>query len=306
MGTPDFGVPVLQSLLAAGCNVVAVYTRPDSPAGRGRQLMPSPVKLAALAAGLPVLMPDSLRGEGSIRTLRQLEPDLVVVAAFAYLLPPEVLCIPRYGCLNVHPSLLPRYRGPAPVAAALLNGDGETGVSIMLMDSGLDTGPVLGQERVAIGAEETTGSLTALLAQRGAALLLRTMAEWLAGRITPQPQSEREASYSARIRAGDGLLDWRLPAQTLGRRVRAYYPWPGSHTTWRGQRLKVHRAVALALQPPAPPGTVVELEKPFSAGVAAGSGVLALQSVQLEGKRETGIDEFLRGHRDFPGALLGQ
>ena len=304
MGTPDFGVPVLRSLVASTYDVVAVYTRPDRPAGRGRQPMPSPVKRAAVEACIPVVEPLSLREEMSGPTLLDWRPDLVVVAAFAYLLPPAVLSAPRHGCLNVHPSLLPRYRGSSPVATALLNGDTETGVSIMLMDSGLDTGPVLSQGRVAIGDDDTTGSLTMRLAELGARLLLRTIEGWLGGRLEPRPQRADEATFSARITAGEGRLNWSLPAAVLGRQVRAYHPWPGSHTAWKGQRLKVHSAVALPMQHPQPPGTVIELPKPLSVGVVTGEGVLALRSIQLEGKREVAAEEFVRGHRDFLGAHL--
>lgn len=266
--------------------------------------MPSPVKRAAVEACIPVVEPLSLREEMSGPTLLDWRPDLVVVAAFAYLLPPAVLSAPRHGCLNVHPSLLPRYRGSSPVATALLNGDTETGVSIMLMDSGLDTGPVLSQGRVAIGDDDTTGSLTMLLAELGARLLLRTIDGWLEGRLEPRPQRADEATFSARITAGEGRLNWSLPAAVLGRQVRAYHPWPGSHTAWKGQRLKVHSAVALPMQHPQPPGTVIELPKPLSVGVVTGEGVLALRSIQLEGKREVAAEEFVRGHRDFPGARL--
>ncbi len=305
MGTPDFGVPVLRSLVDSTYDVVAVYTRPDRPAGRGRQVMPSPVKTAAMAAGLSVVEPVSLREEAAIQQLRTLRPDLVVVAAFAYLLPPEVLSIPSHGCLNVHPSLLPRYRGPSPVATALLNGDRETGVSIMLMDSGLDTGPILSQERTTIGDDDTTGTLTRTLAEVGSALLLRTARDWLDGRVAPQPQLESEATYSARISAKDGRIEWMLPAEILARQVRAYSPWPGSYTAWKGLRLKILGAVPASATASEPPGTVVPLPKPDHVGVVTGDGLLALRSVQLEGKREVTADEFLRGHRDFPGAHLG-
>lgn len=305
MGTPDFGVPVLKSLVEGTYDVVAVYTRPDRPAGRGRQVMPSPVKIAATAAGLHVVQPVSLREEAAIQELRGLRPDLVVVAAFAYLLPPEVLSIPPRGCLNVHPSLLPRYRGPSPVAAALLNGDRETGVSIMLMDSGLDTGPILSQERISIGADDTTGTLTRTLAELGSTLLLRTVRDWLDGRAVPRPQHGSEATCSARISAKDGRIEWMLPAEVIARQVRAYNPWPGSYTAWKGLRLKILGAVPATATASEPPGTVVPLPKPDRVGVVTGDGLLALRSVQLEGKREVTADEFLRGHRDFPGAHLG-
>ncbi len=304
MGTPDFSLPVLESLVNSRHEVVGVYTRPDRPAGRGRQLVSSPVKQAAVAAGIPVREPRSLREETSASELAALRPDLVVVAAFAYILPPEVLGVPRYGCLNVHPSLLPRYRGPSPVATALLNGDTETGVSIMLMDSGLDTGPVLAAERVSIGDEDTTGSLTRRLFEVGARLLLVAIDDWLDGRLRPAPQRESEVSVSSRITAHEGKLDWSLPAAVLDRKVRAYHPWPGGHTVWKGQRLKVHRATPLSLAVSEPPGTVVELKQPFCVGASTGDGVLALRSVQLEGKREVTAEEFIRGHRDFLGSRL--
>lgn len=304
MGTPDFGVPVLKSLLSSAHQVVAVYTRPDKPAGRGRQLLPAPVKQAAIAAGIPVVEPPSLRQESSARDLAALRPDLVVVAAYACILPPEVLKVPPHGCLNVHPSLLPRYRGASPVATALLNGDAETGVSVMLMDSGLDTGPILSQERIDIGDADTTGSLTQRLSEMGAELLLRTVDDWLNGRVQPLPQCESEATFSARIMAGDGKLDWSLPAVVLGRQVRAYHPWPGSYTSWKGQRLKVHSALPIIMSQPAPPGTAIELPKPLSVGVATGDGMLALRRVQLEGKREVTAEEFVRGQQDLLGAHL--
>jgi len=304
MGTPNFSVPVLESLLRSTHHVVAVYTRPDRPAGRGRQPMPSPVKSAALQAGIPVAEPQSLREEMSATELRALNPDLVVVAAFAYLLPPQVLDVPRYGCVNVHPSLLPRHRGPSPVATALLRGDTETGVSVMLMDRGLDTGPILAQERIAIADEDTTGSLTMHLADLGASLLLGTIDGWLDGSVSAQPQNERDATSSARITAREGRLDWSLPAEVLWRQVRAYHPWPGSYALWNGQRLKVHSALPLALQPPHAPGTVVDVSGPCSVGVVTADGVLGLRRIQLEGKREATAEEFVRGHRDFVGSFL--
>lgn len=303
MGTPDFSVPVLESLSRSRHQVVAVYTRPDRPAGRGKRSLSSPVKQAAAAAGIPVLEPLSLKNDESVQGLRSLRPDLVVVAAFAYLLPRAMLSVPPRGCLNVHPSLLPRYRGPSPVATALLNGDSETGVSIMLMDDGLDTGPVLSQERVPIDDDHTTGSLTMVLAAHGAQLLLSTIDAWLEGRVSPWPQPEDEASHSVKITSHDGALDWSLPAMQLMRQVRAYEPWPGSYTRWKGLRLKVRRAEAIIEPPEAPSGTVVAV-KPNLVGVATGDGVLALHRVQLEGKREMSVDEFIRGHRDFAGSLL--
>ncbi len=307
MGTPDFSVPILESLAQSHHRVVAVYTRPDRPTGRGRHPEPSPVKRAALAARIPVIEPQSLSGEASARELSALKPDLIVVAALAYLLPPGILKIPPHGCLNVHPSLLPRHRGPSPVVSALLQGDTETGVSIMLMDEGLDTGPVLSRRSVDIDDDDTTGSLTSRLAEVGARLLVDTIPLWLDGSLSPQPQRQEDATYTARVLAQDGRLDWSLPAVTLWRQVRAYHPWPGSYTYWRGQRLKVHSALPIAHESSQPPGTVIHLKPSgdLSVGVQTGDGVLGLRRIQLEGKREVTAEEFIRGHRDFAGSLLG-
>ncbi|MCK9357360.1 MAG: methionyl-tRNA formyltransferase [Dehalococcoidia bacterium] len=308
MGTPDFGVPVLESLVQSHHDVVAVYTRPDRPSGRGRRLAPSPVKQAAVSHGIAVIEPETLRGESRVTELASLSPDLVVVAAFAYLLPEQLLRVPRLGCLNVHPSLLPRHRGPSPVASAILNGDDRTGVSIMLMDAGLDTGPVLSQEAAAISDSDTTGSLTAALAGLGAGLLVATIDGWLAGAVVPRVQNEREATYSGKVGVEDGLLDWTQPATVLSRGVRAYNPWPGCHTFWEGQRLKIHSAVPLVLRPHGEPGRVVQLPGPVPTriGVVTAQGVLGLGGIQLEGKREVSAEEFVRGHREFVGAMLGR
>jgi len=262
------------------------------------------VKQAARARGIPVVEPQTLRDDAGARALEALAPDLVVVAAFAYLLPPHILAVPRHGCLNVHPSLLPRYRGPSPVATALLNGDTQTGVSIMLMDSGLDTGPVLSQVTVPIGEDDITGSLTQLLAVRGARLLLDSIDLWLDGQVTPRPQRDDEATFSARITAHEGRLDWSLPATVLARQVRAYQPWPGSYTLWQGQRLKVLSARPLSVRLTQPAGSVVALPQPDTVGVVTTDGVLGLRSIQLEGKRAVTSEEFMRGRRDFVGSVL--
>jgi len=304
MGTPYFGVPVLESLTESGHSVVAIYTRPDRPAGRGRHSAPSPVKQAALARGIPVVEPQTLRDDAAVRELTEWAPDLVVVAAFAYLLPPAILSVPRHGCLNVHPSLLPQYRGPSPVATAILNGDLQTGVTIMQMDSGLDTGPIVGQAAVAINEDDTTESLTSLLAECGARLLVDTIAPWLAGRVTPRPQREDEATFSVRISAHDARLDWSLSASVLARQVRAYHPWPGSYTLWKGLRLKVVGARPLSLRLPHPTGAVVAMQPPDSVGVVTDDGTLCLDRLQLEGKRAVPAEEFVRGHRDFVGSVL--
>ncbi|MBE9505436.1 MAG: methionyl-tRNA formyltransferase [Chloroflexi bacterium] len=306
MGTPEFGVPVLEELARSPWEMVAVYTRPDRPAGRGQHMAPSPVKRVALELGFRVIEPSTMRGQGSAVSLAEFRPDVVVVAAFAYLLPREVLAVPRLGCLNVHPSLLPRHRGPSPVAAALLRGDAETGVSIMLMDEGLDTGPVLSQEALSISEADTTGSLTEALSEMGARLLRATIGKWIEGDLVPRPQDESLATSSELIRAKDAGLDWSLPAVELWRQVRAYHPWPGCYTTWEGKRLKILSGRAIRAQQRGEVGRVVELPDtaPNRIGVVTGDGVLGLGEVQLEGKRQVSVEELVRGHGDFIGSSL--
>jgi methionyl-tRNA formyltransferase len=286
--------------------VVAVYTQPDRKAGRGQNVAFSPVKQLALSKGLEIIQPDSLKAAGTVEKLASFAPDLIVVAAFGQILPREVLALPKFGCINVHPSLLPRYRGASPVATAILQGDEITGVTIMLLDIGMDTGPILSQKDVSISADDTTGSLTAKLAQVGAQLLKETLSLWIDGRIKPQPQEESWASYSKVITKGDGEMDWQLPALELWRRVRAFDPWPGCYAWWRGKRLRLIKVVPLCVDKPGEPGKVIALSPPAPAavGVETGDGVLGLLRVQLEGKREMPADEFVRGQRHFIDSSL--
>ena len=228
------------------------------------------------------------------------------MAALGRILPQEILDIPRFGCLNIHPSLLPEYRGPSPVATAILEGEQVTGVTIMLMDAGLDSGPVLSQREVHVSAEDTTGSLTVRLAQVGAQLLLEKLPLWLEGEIKPQPQQEDKASYTRSIDKGDGDINWSLPALELWRRVRAFNPWPGCYTWWHGKRLRVNSAVPLDAEKSGEEGKVIALPQMSTAkvGVETGKGVLGLLQVQLEGKKEVSAEEFDRGQRDFVGSYL--
>jgi methionyl-tRNA formyltransferase len=305
MGTPEFAVPPLEKLAQEGYTVAGVYTQPDRPSGRGRSLLESPVKTAALRMGLPVVQPASLKESEAVEKLAGIKPDVVVVVAFGQILPQAVLDIPRYGCLNVHPSLLPRYRGASPVAAAILAGDEETGVTFMLLDSGLDTGPILAQEKMAISPHDTTGSLSARLSHMAAEMLPGVLGRWTAGEITPQPQREAGATYSGAIKKEDGELDWRLPADDIWRRVRAYQPWPGAFTTWGGRRLEIKEAVALPAQGEHKPGQVVALEREGAAfGVSTGEGTLRVIKVQLQGKQAMPAVDFLRGQRQFMGTVL--
>ncbi|MFO7997213.1 MAG: methionyl-tRNA formyltransferase [Dehalococcoidia bacterium] len=306
MGTPQFAATILESLLESPCQVLAVYTQPDKPAGRGHQVAFSPVKKLALERDIPVIQPETFKSSEVVEKLASLQPELIVVAAFAYILPPEVLSLPRFACLNIHPSLLPRHRGPSPVASTILCGDEVTGVTIMLMDAGLDSGPILAQEKVSISFTDTTGSLSSRLADVGASLLLKTLPKWLGGELRPQGQDESQATYSKLITGEDAGIDWHLSAPELWRRVRAYNPWPGCYTRLQGKRLKIHEAVPLDGAARGEAGRVITLAEPAGVGVVTGHGILGLGQVQLEGKHKMAIDDFVRGRRDFVGSVLGR
>lgn len=306
MGTPEFAVTVLRYLVESPYQVVAVYTQPDKAAGRGRLLVAPPVKKLALEKQLPVVQPASLASSEVVKELAGFAPELIVVAAFGCILPPEVLSLPRFACLNVHPSLLPRHRGPSPVANAILCGDELTGVTIMLMDAGLDTGPILAQEKVGISFMDTTGSLSSKLADVGARLLLDTLPRWVQGEIKPQPQDETRATYSRLVTVKDAEIDWHLSAVELWRKVRAYNPWPSCHTWFEGRRLIIHRAIPVGGEGHGEIGTVVSLAGQPAVGVVTRQGVLGLCQVQLEGRRAMSAADFVRGKRDFVGSVLGQ
>lgn len=304
MGTPEFAVPVLQALDDAH-QVVGVITQPDRPVGRGQRLKPPPVKQVALERDLPLYQPQSLRAPEAVAQLATWEPQVIVVAAFGQILSSEVLGLPPYGCLNVHPSLLPRWRGAAPVEAAILAGDEVTGVTIMQMNAGLDTGPILAQQEEPIRPDDTQATLERRLARLGADLLVKTLPAYLAGDLRPRPQPEEGATYARQFRKEDGRLDWTRPAVELDRQVRAFNPWPGAFTTWQGRRFKVWRAAPLPdWQGEAPPGTIVVLED--GVAVATGEGALRLEEVQLAGKRRMDIEAFLCGQRECEGVRLGE
>jgi len=307
MGSPEFAAPPLDHLLLNRYKVVAVYTQPDRPAGRGLSLVSSPVKRAALAWKLPVVQPVSLKKAEVVAELAGFKPEVIVVAAFGQILPRTVLDIPRYGCINIHPSLLPRHRGASPVAAAILAGDEFTGVSIMLMDEGLDTGPILARAQIPLSARDTTGSLTAKLSLIAAHLLQEVLSTWSRGQLTPQPQNEAEATYSGTISKEAGEIDWHLSAVDIWRQVRALHPWPGCYTRWQGKRLKIIEAVPLPQVGAAQAGQVVASAREGAEaafGVNTGDGVLGVLRVQVEGRRAMSAAEFLRGQRGFIGALL--
>jgi methionyl-tRNA formyltransferase len=306
MGTPDFAVPALEKLIDGGYEVAAVYTQPDKAAGRGRVVEEPPVKKAALRHNMTVLQPENFKSAETKRQLLELKPDTIVVAAFGQILPRSVLEIPAFGCINIHPSLLPKYRGVAPVPAAILNGEEFTGVSIMLMDKGIDTGPVLTSVHVPVLQQDTTETLMQKLANTSAQLLLDTLPGWFRKEITPQLQNNGEATYTKMLTKEAGEIDWKLPAVQIWRQVRAYQPWPGSYTRRQGKQLKILEAVPLTGEVTGEAGTVLNVNKNEAAfGVVTGDGILGVKKVQMEGKKAVTADEFLRGQRQFIGAKLG-
>ncbi|MEJ1097656.1 MULTISPECIES: methionyl-tRNA formyltransferase [unclassified Pseudoxanthomonas] len=297
-GTPAFAVPSLRAAHARN-EVVAVYTQPDRPAGRGRGLTASPVKLEAIQRGVPVLQPVSLKRTSSQEALRQLAPDLIVVVAYGLILPQAILDIPRYGCWNVHASLLPRWRGAAPIQRAIEAGDAETGVCLMQMEAGLDTGPVLLTQRTSIGAEETGGQLHDRLADMGAAVLSDGLGLLRAGiRPVAQPQPEIGVVYAHKLDKAEARLDWSLPAAALARKVRAFEPWPVAEAMVAGERLRIHGAVALEETRAAAPGTLLTASK-HGLDIACGEGVLRLRVIQREGGKAITAADYLNARRDL-------
>jgi methionyl-tRNA formyltransferase len=309
LGTPAFAVPALAALYegaeAHNWQLAGVATQPDRPAGRGKQVAASPVKQYAVERGLPVLQPQSLRKDpGAAADLAALAPDLLVVAAYGLILPPSVLTLPTFGCINVHASLLPAYRGASPITAAILEGRTETGITIMLMDEGMDTGPALRQAASPILPTDTTASLSARLADLGAQLLVQTLPDWLDGRIAPIRQSELggEASGCRLIKKEHGQIDWSQEAAAIERMVRAYTPWPTAYSTWRGEIFKI--LAAAVLEGSAPPGVVAATAA--GPAVGTGAGLLLLQTVQAAGKRAMPAAAFANGAAGFVGGRLGE
>lgn len=302
MGVPEFAVPVLVRLVHSEHQVIAVYTRLDKPSGRGRGISESPVKHIAEEMGLEVRQVESFKKADDVVDLAGLKPDMIIVASFGIILPQSVLDISPYGCLNLHPSLLPLYRGPTPIPAAILAGDDVTGTSIMLIDKNIDSGPILAQRKVPIEPSDTTKSLTEKLAHISAELLMETLPSWLSCSIRPRPQRHEDATYTKMINKDDGVLDWQLPAIELWRRVRAYYPWPVAFTSWNDKGIRILQALPQSGQLDVP-GRVIDLGR-GEIGVQTGSGILKLMRVQVEGKKEMEITEFVRGQRGFVGSML--
>ena len=301
-GSPPGAVAALGALVEAGLDVAAVYTQPDRPAGRGARAHPTAVRREAENLGLVVRTPGSWRDEGAIAELASWEADAFVVVAYGRILPARLLGLPRLGVLNVHPSLLPRCRGASPVQTAILEGDTHTGVTIMLLDEGVDTGPILARSaREPVRPDDTGGSLMERLFEIGAGMLAQTLREWAAGAMTPVPQDEGGATVTRMLARADGALDWTEPAAMLERKVRAYDPWPGTHTRWCGRNLKVLSAV-VSPETRGEPGAVTTVDgRPV---VATAEGGLTLVHVQLEGRRAVTGEEFLRGYPGFIGALV--
>ncbi len=295
MGSPEFALPTLKAL-AERYPVVGVVTQPDRPAGRGNVLTPPPVKVLAQQLGLEVFQPEKLRTPEAKEKLRSWNPDLIVVAAFGQILRQEVLDLPPFGCINVHASLLPRWRGASPIQAAILHGDTVTGVTIMKMDAGIDTGPILAQRAVTIQPEDTAGSLSERLAQEGASLLMEVLPDYLEGRLHPQPQPEEGATYAKMLSKEEGNLRFEESVHQLVNRVRAYHPWPSAYTFWNGQMLKIHRARAVE-DSQSTPGQRRIIEGYPAIGTS--DGWLLLLEVQPAGKRAMDGKDFLRGARTW-------
>lgn len=300
-GSPVEAVPALRILHGSGFEITAVYTRPDRPAGRSRNPVPTPVRVAAEELGLEVKTPDSLRRPGEVAELRSLDADAFVVVAYGRILPAEALSAARLGAVNVHPSLLPKYRGPSPVATAILDGVSETGVTVMLLDEGMDTGPILRQQSMRLDGTQKCGELTARLFELGAEMLPGVLEDLESGSLSPMPQDDAIASVTSLLKREDGDIDWSQPAVQVERMVRAYDPWPGTHTTWGGKTLKILGARVDERE--GDPGRVTVSNNEIIVG--CGRGSLWVSRLQIEGRKAVDAREFLNGNPGFDGALLG-
>ena len=294
-GTPEFALPVLHVLLDSTHEVVAVYTRPDRPSGRGQYLTESPVKRLAIRLAIPVCQPGTLRDRGAEAALEAFGPDLMIVVAYGLILPPAVLAMPRLGCINVHASLLPRWRGAAPIQRAILAGDRETGVCLMQMDSGLDTGPVLASATCSIEPDDTGGRLHDRLSVMGAQLLKENLDRIVQGELEPRVQNDSRASYASKLEKAEALIDWTMSAEQIARQVRAFIPWPVAETRYSGRQLRIWEAQPVAMETEQPPGLVLAAGK-AGIDVACGVGVLRILAVQLAGARQVSAIDFINAH----------
>lgn len=310
MGTPDFAVGALQAVIEAGHQVAAVVTQPDKPKGRGKEVQMSPVKICALAHDIPVFQPVKIKEPEAVEILRGFQADIFVVAAFGQLLSEEILVMPRYGCVNIHASLLPKYRGAAPIQRAIIDGEKKTGITIMQMEKGLDTGDILFQKEVTIEAKETGDSLHDKLARAGAELIVEALPKIESSQVTPCKQNDEESCYAKMLQKSMGKIDWKMDAVKLDCLIRGLISWPGAFTTYRGRNLKiweeepVEKGLLLA-QKKEEPGTVLLVEKD-AFYVQTGEGVLKVLAVQMEGKKRMAVKDFLLGYPMNVGECLGR
>ena len=298
-GSPDFALPTLQALIDSPWRPIAVVTQPDARAGRGKSLRPPPIKMLATEHGIPALQPPRLRDRAAITQIASLRPNLQIVVAYGQIIPRELLDLPQFGSLNVHASLLPRWRGAAPISAAILHGDAETGVSIMLIDETEDTGDIVRQRSITIEPTEDAGQLSDRLAHLGSDLLLETIPEWIAGDLVPVPQDREHATRARRVQKRQGRIDWTDSAAQIARHVRAYTPWPAATTGLSGNAIRITRASASDEPCTEPPGTIVDAG--LTIRVATSDGVLEVHELQRAGKRVLSAAEFSRGSRDLAG-----
>ncbi len=305
MGTPEFAVPSLRALLDGPDQVVAVVTQPDRPRGRGRKLTPPPVKTLALEAGVPVLQPASVRTAEFLNELKSYGPDIIAVTAFGRILPGALLDLPPLGTINVHASLLPRYRGAAPIQWAILNGDHTTGVTIMQLDEGLDTGDILLSQSLAIAPDDTAATLAVRMAEMGGSLLCEALVKLHQGKLPPTPQNEAQATAAPPLTKEQGLVDWNLPAGVLSCRVRGLDPWPTAFTLLNGLRLRLYAPSVLVGEGSATPGTIIRADQEGLV-IATGRDCLLVKEIQMEGGKRLALQAFLRGHELAAGTILGR
>lgn len=304
MGTPEFAVPSLDALLKSDDQIVGIVTQPDRPKGRGQQLTPSPVKLIAQREGISILQPVKMKAQEFLEPLAAWKPDLIAVTAFGRILHPGILSLPPRGCVNVHGSLLPKYRGAAPVQWAVINGETGTGITTMLMDEGMDTGAILLQEKLTIMPDDTAGTLAPRLAELGGRLLIETIAQLTAGTLMPKKQDNGQATMAPLLKKEDGLIDWTMKASALANRVRGLSPWPGAYTFSGEERWNIWKAVSTAGQTTDKPGTVVAVDKQ-SILVATGEGLLEVREIQTANSKRMPVSQFLSGHKVSAGIQLG-
>ena len=304
MGTPEFAVPSLEALLRSDDHVVGVVSQPDRPKGRGHQLVAPPVKLVAERAGIPILQPPKIRTPEFLQALSAWQPDLIAVTAYGRILHTPILTLPPMGCVNVHGSLLPKYRGAAPVQWAVINGETKTGITTMLMDEGMDTGPMLLQEELDISRDDTAGTLAPRLAELGGRLLVDTIAQLKAGTLVPKRQDDGQATMAPLLKKEDGLIDWTMNATSLANRARGLSPWPGAYTFFGEERWNIWKAVSMMGATTERPGTIVTVNKQVIL-VATGEGILEIHEIQTANSKRMSVVQFLAGHRVTAGMQLG-